>query len=73
VEVFVETGLAFKERSPFKPSFIISLNNGYYGYMPTPEHHKLGGYETWLGTSRLEVEASTKVLERLLKMVEEMK
>ena len=68
-EVFVETGLAFKERSPFKPSLIISLNNGYYGYIPTPEHHKLGGYETWLGTNRLEVEASTKILEHLLKMV----
>jgi neutral ceramidase len=68
-EVFVETGLAFKERSPFKPSLIISLNNGYYGYIPTPEHHKLGGYETWLGTNRLEVDASTKILDHLLKMV----
>ena len=72
-EVFVETGLAFKERSPFKPSFIISLNNGYYGYIPTPEHHKLGGYETWLGTNRLEVEASTKILNRLLEMVAALK
>jgi neutral ceramidase len=69
-EVFVETGLAFKERSPFKPSLIISMANGYYGYIPTPEHHKLGGYETWLGTNRLEVEASTKILNRLLEMVE---
>ena len=67
-EVFVETGLAFKERAPSKPSCIISLNNGYYGYIPTPEHHKLGGYETWLGTNRLEVDASTKILDRLLKM-----
>jgi neutral ceramidase len=72
-EVFVETGLAFKERSPFKPSAIFSLNNGYYGYIPTPEHHKLGGYETWLGTNRLEVEASTKILDRLLKMAESLR
>ena len=72
-EVFVETGLAFKQRSPFKPSFIISLNNGYYGYLPTPEHHKLGGYETWLGTNRLEVDASTKILDHLLEMVKAMK
>ncbi len=68
-EVFVETGLAFKKRSPFQPSFIISNENGYYGYLPTPEHHKLGGYETWMGTSRFEVEASEKILERLLQMV----
>lgn len=67
-EVFVETGLAYKLRSPFKPSFIVSLCNGYYGYLPTPEHHRLGGYETWLGTSRLEFEASTKILDQLLKM-----
>ena len=68
-EVFVELGLEFKQRSPFKPSFIMSIANGYYGYLPTPEHHKLGGYETWLGTNRLEVEASNKILAVLLEMV----
>lgn len=67
-EVFVETGLAFKAKCAFKPSFIVSLNNGYYGYLPTPEQHDLGGYETWLGTNRLERDASTKILDRLLKM-----
>ena len=68
-EVFVETGLDFKQRSPRKPSFIVSLNNGYYGYIPTPEQHDLGGYETWLGTNRLERTAATKILNRLLEMV----
>lgn len=72
-EIFVETGLAFKERSPLQPACIISLNNGYYGYIPTPEHHKLGGYETWLGTSRLEIDAATKLLDRLLQMAGELK
>jgi hypothetical protein len=72
-EVFVETGLAFKAKSPFKPSFIVELNNGYYGYMPTSEQHALGGYETWLGTNRLEVEASTKILDRLLDMVKSLR
>jgi neutral ceramidase len=72
-EVFVETGLAFKERSPFRPSAIISLSNGYFGYIPTPEHHKLGGYETWLGTNRLEIEASEKILAKLLEMVGSLK
>jgi hypothetical protein len=68
-EVFVEIGLEFKRRSPFKPSFIMSIANGYLGYLPTPEQHKLGGYETWLGTNRLEVEASNKILAKLLGMV----
>jgi neutral ceramidase len=68
-EVFVEIGLEYKRRSPFKPSFIMSIANGYYGYLPTPEHHKLGGYETWLGTNRLEVEASNKILAKLLALV----
>jgi neutral ceramidase len=72
-EVFVEIGLEFKRRSPFKPSFIMSIANGYFGYLPTPEHHKLGGYETWLGTNRLEVEASNKILAKLLGMVEALK
>lgn len=46
-EVFAETGLAIKQNSPFKQTFTIELANGYNGYLPTPEQHKLGGYETW--------------------------
>ncbi|MFO0871907.1 MAG: hypothetical protein U0935_23525 [Pirellulales bacterium] len=67
-EVFVEIGLDFKQRSPLKPCFIMSMANGYYGYLPTPEHHRLGGYETWLGTNRLEIEASNKILALLLEL-----
>ena len=65
-EVFVETGLDIKEKSPFKQSFTISLANGSYGYLPTPRHHVLGGYETWQGTNLVEVEASTKITQALL-------
>ncbi len=71
-ETFVETGLELKAKSPFKPSFTHSIANGYYGYLPTPEQHKLGGYETWLGTNRLEVEASVKITQALLEMLGEM-
>ncbi len=46
----------------------MSMANGYYGYLPTPEHHRLGGYETWLGTNRLEVDASPKILAKLLEL-----
>ncbi|TDU66474.1 neutral/alkaline ceramidase-like enzyme [Prosthecobacter fusiformis] len=72
-ETFVETGLELKQKSPFKPTFTHSIASGYYGYLPTPEHHELGGYETWLGTNRLEVQASVKITARLLEMLGSMK
>jgi neutral ceramidase len=67
-ETFTETGLEIKARSPFKDTFTIELANGSYGYLPTPEQHELGGYETWLGTSRVEQEASRKIVTALLEM-----
>lgn len=72
-EVFVEIGLEFKQRSAFRPSCIMSIANGYFGYLPTPEQHRLGGYETWLSTNRLEVEASNKILAKLLELAGAMK
>lgn len=72
-ETFVETGLELKAKSPFKPTFTHSIAGGYFGYLPTPEHHALGGYETWLGTNRLEVQASVKITEALLKMLQALK
>ncbi len=66
-EVFAETGLAIKEKSPFKQTFTIELANGYNGYLPTPEQHKLGGYETWRArSSYLETDAAPKVLDALM-------
>ena len=46
-EVFAQTGLDIKAQLTFKPTFTISLANGWNGYLPTPEQHQLGGYETW--------------------------
>ncbi|UCD00103.1 MAG: hypothetical protein JSW66_09520, partial [Phycisphaerales bacterium] len=69
-EVFVEIGLEIKAKSPFKQAFTISQANGSYGYLPTPAQHKLGGYETWLGTSKVEFEASTKIVRALMSMSE---
>lgn len=71
-ETFVETGLELKEKSPFKTTFTHSIAGGYFGYLPTPEHHALGGYETWLGTNRLEVQASVKITAALLEMLQSM-
>ncbi len=67
-EVFTQIGLDIKAQSPFETSFTIELANGTYGYLPTPEQHKLGGYETWLGTNRVETEASRKIVKEILNL-----
>ena len=69
-EVFVEIGLELKKRSPFPTSFTVSLANGYNGYLPTPEHHAIGGYETWRAkSSYLEVGASPQIVSTLMELV----
>jgi hypothetical protein len=72
-EVFSEIGLELKARNPFERSFTMELANGGYGYLPTPEQHKLGGYETWLGTSKVEEQASVRIVDALLEMFAELK
>lgn len=71
-ETFVEIGLELKAKAPFARSFAVSLANGAYGYLPTAAQHQLGGYETWLGTNLLEVDAATRITEALLRMAAEM-
>ena len=67
-EVFVEIGLELKKKHP--GTTVVSLANAYHGYLPTPEHHALGGYETWRArSSYLEVEASTKMVKALNEMI----
>ena len=69
-EVFAETGLAIKADSPLHPTFTIELANGYNGYLPTPEQHGLGGYETWPArSSYLEVDAEPKIRAAVLELL----
>lgn len=71
-EVFVEIGLDLKKRHA--QTFTVSLANAYHGYLPTPEHHRLGGYETWRARSScLEVDASTKITAGLEELFEKLK
>lgn len=72
-EVFAETGLELKAKAPFAKAFTLEIANGYFGYLPTPAQHALGGYETWLATNRLEVEASNKIVAAMHEMWAEMK
>ena len=72
-EVLVEIGLQIKKKSPFNRTFLISMANGGYGYLPPPNQHKLGGYETWLGTSRFQPQSSEILIRNLLEMLKELK
>ncbi len=71
VEAFGSTGLEIKRRSPLTPTFNISLANGYFGYVPPPDQHELGGYTTWRArTSMLEVEAEPKMVAAIVELLE---
>ncbi|MEP6670614.1 MAG: hypothetical protein ABJF10_15765 [Chthoniobacter sp.] len=72
-ETFVETGLDLKKRSPFSQTMVIGLANGRHGYLPTPEQHKLGGYETWLGTNLVQEDTSVILTNNLLEMLAELR
>ena len=72
-EVFAETGLAIKAQSPFKATFTITLANDYFGYLPTPQQHEWGGYETWPARSScLEVGAEPKIREAALGLLRDL-
>ena len=71
-ETFAEIGLDLKRRSPFPRTMVIGIANGSYGYLPTPEQHRLGGYETWLGTNRVQEDTSVILTTQLLEMLAEL-
>ncbi len=69
-EVYGSTGLRIKAGSPLKPTFNTSLANGYAGYLPPPDQHKLGGYTTWRARSScLEEEAEPKIVAQILELL----
>ncbi|MDB4778474.1 hypothetical protein OAG74_00375 [Verrucomicrobia bacterium] len=68
-ETFAEIGLQLKNDSPFGQTMIVELANGYNGYLPTPQQHAWGGYETWRArSSYLERQASIKITDLLSAM-----
>ncbi len=70
-EVYGITGLKTRLRSPLSTMFTITLANGAAGYIPPPEQHVLGGYNTWPArTAGLEVEAEPKIAESALTLLE---
>lgn len=72
-EVLVEIGLELKEKSPFPHTFTIELANGAFGYLPPPNQHELGGYETWMGSNYVAADSSEILVKELLEMLEELR
>lgn len=71
-EVFALSGLKIKAQSPLQPTMNIELANGEEGYIPPPELHPLGGYNTWAcRTAGLEANAEPQLVDALLDLLEE--
>ena len=70
-ETYALTGLKLKTKSPLLNTMVIELANGGDGYIPPPEQHFLGGYNTWAARSAgLEVLAEPKIVESCLRLLE---
>ncbi len=71
-ETYALTGLKIKAASPLPHTMVIELANGGDGYIPPPEQHLLGGYNTWAARSAgLEVNAEPKITEAAIQMLEQ--
>lgn len=71
-ETYAISGLKIKNASPAPHTMVIELANGGDGYIPPPEQHLLGGYNTWPARSAgLEVQAEPKIVGAAIGLLEE--
>ena len=69
-EIFVEIGLAIRQRSALQPTYCVSLANDWVGYVPTPNAFEEGGYETWTArSSKLTPNAGPDMIEAAVRLV----
>lgn len=70
-ETYALSGLKIKLQSPLEKTMVIELANGGDGYIPPPEQHPLGGYNTWPARSAgLETQAEPMIVEAGLTLLE---
>lgn len=69
-EIFVEHGLAIKERSPFSNTLVIELANASIGYVPTVRSFSQGDYEAI--NSRLAPGSGEKMVDEAVRMLNEL-
>lgn len=71
-ETYALTGLKIKLQSPSARTVVIELANGGDGYIPPPEQHLLGGYNTWPARSAgLEVQAEPRIAAAAINLLEQ--
>lgn len=71
-ETYALSGLKIKGQSPLPQTMVIELANGGDGYIPPPEQHYLGGYNTWAARSAgLEIEAEPKIVAAAVQLLEQ--
>jgi hypothetical protein len=69
-EYFTEFGLAIKQASPYRDTFVVQLANGWHGYVPTRDAFAHGGYEARFGYgSRLVPEAGDVMKDGALRLL----
>jgi neutral ceramidase len=71
-ELFVEHGLAIKERSPFPHTVVAELTNDLIMYQPTREAFEQQGYETLVGPNRVSVEGIEELVETAVELLHEL-
>lgn len=71
-ETYAITGLKIKAASPLAQTVVIELANGGDGYIPPPEQHLFGGYNTWPARSAgLETTAEPKIAQAAIMLLEQ--
>jgi len=71
-ETYALTGLKVKLQSPLPNTMVLDLANGADGYIPPPEQHHLGGYNTWaMRGAGLEIEAEPKITAAAISLLEQ--
>ncbi len=70
-ETYAITGLKIRAASPLPHNIVIELANGGDGYIPPPEQHLFGGYNTWPARSAgLEVLAEPRITQTAIRLLE---
>lgn len=67
LEMLTEIGMAIKEASPFRHTFIITHCNGAAGYIAPAELYKEGGYE--VTSSRFEIGSAETLIKRATRLL----
>jgi hypothetical protein len=74
-EYFAENGLKIKQQSPSENTFVVSLANGWLGYIPhKAAFDRPGGHEsTWAVWSKMEPAAGDIIADKIVEMIKGMK